>query len=53
GSSSDGDDDDGTDNDGDDADNTGEEDSEENLVMEERFGCSEPKLDTAEAIQVT
>ncbi|PNY08805.1 agenet domain-containing protein [Trifolium pratense] len=53
GSSSDGDDDDGTDNDGDDADNTGEEDSEENLVMEERFGCSEPKLDAAEAIQVT
>jgi hypothetical protein len=58
GSSSD-DDDDGTDNDGDDADvdadadNNGEEDNEENLVMEERFGCSEPKLDAAEAIQVT
>jgi hypothetical protein len=59
GSSSDDDDDDGTDNDGDDADvdadadNNGEEDNEENLVMEERFGCSEPKLDAAEAIQVT
>jgi hypothetical protein len=56
GSSSD-DDDDGTDNDGDDtdadADNNGEDDTEENLVMEERFGCSEPKLDAAEAIQVT
>lgn len=42
--------DDSTDND-DDADNT-EEDSEENLMMEENFDCSEPKLAAAEAIKV-
>ncbi|XP_061344348.1 uncharacterized protein LOC133290289 [Gastrolobium bilobum] len=40
------------DNDDDDADNT-EGDSEENLMMEGNFDYSEPKLDAAEAIQVT
>lgn len=38
---------------GDDGTDNTEEDSEETLVMEENFGCSGPKLDAAEAIQVT
>ncbi|XP_004486338.1 uncharacterized protein [Cicer arietinum] len=45
--------DEGTENNGNDVDNTGGDGSEEKLAMEENFGCSEPKLDAAGAIQVT
>ncbi|KAL5097528.1 hypothetical protein RYX36_001855 [Vicia faba] len=52
-SDDDGGDGDGTDNDGDDdADNSGD-DSEDNFSMDEKFDCSEPKLDAAGAIHDT